>query len=204
MFQHRSPVLPLTAPSAVVIDHLHHITNDDNTGIAYFYCSYKEQNAQSTVNILASFAQQLIKQNPTPSEELTTMYRYHNKARTRPFLSECRSLLLSVLGTFSKTIIVLDALDETDEKSGTRAQLIAELKILPSSTKILITSRHCTSDEELFDPSSSIEIRAPESDIATYVTARMSEESRLTKHFRSEPTLAPLVLENVVRQAQGM
>lgn len=98
----------------------------------------------------------------------------------------------------------MDALDETNEKDGTRNKLIAELKKLSATTKILVTSRYCTSDEEHFEPSSKIEIRALEADLVAYVGARMAEESRLTKHFKSEPGLAPLVLENVVKQAQGM
>jgi hypothetical protein len=98
----------------------------------------------------------------------------------------------------------VDALDETDERDGTRNKLIAELKRLSSAAQILVTSRHSTSDEEQFQPSAQIEIRAREADLVAYVEARMTEESRLSKHFRAEPSLAPLVLENVVKQAQGM
>lgn len=199
-----------TILTAVVIDYLQRTLVSPNVGIAFAYCSYKEQAVQSTINILACLTQQLINRNATLPKELVTLYNRHKSAKTRPTLDECRNLLISQITNFSTCFIILDALDEIDERSGDRSKLISELKniselkSLPRITKLLFTSRHSTSDEEQFNPSLQIEIRAPESDIVSYVEARMLGEHRLARHFKAEPTLAPLVLENVVKQAQGM
>jgi hypothetical protein len=162
---------------------------------------------QSVSNIFGSLVQQLARRHAQPPEDLIRLYRDHQKAHTRPSLKDLRTMLISRLSAYSQSFIILDALDETDEKNGNRVKLIAELKFLSKSknTKVLITSRHCVSDEESFDPSLRVEIVAPKDDIVTYVEARIAEDgSRLKKHFRNEPRLEPLVLENVVEKAQGM
>lgn len=187
----------------MIVDHLQHTVDNRTACIAFCYCSYKEQAIQSASNVIGSFVQQFARKHTKASEDLIQLYREHQKTNTRPKLEEFRTLLASRLSKYSKTFIVLDALDETDEKN--RVKLISELKRLPENVKVLVTSRHCTSDEEYFEPSSRIEILAPNDDIITYVEARMVEDgSRLTKHFKTEPRLEHLVLQNVVKQAQGM
>ena len=188
----------------MIIDYLQREVLTENIGLAFLYCSYNDQPVQNITNIISSLARQLVgRQGPLP-QDLTLPFSQHKDRKTRPSLDECRALLVSLINKYTRSFIILDALDETNERDGTRHGLIAELKKLSATAKILITSRYCTSDEEYFEPSSKIEIRALEADLVAYVEARMVEESRLTKHFKKEPGLAPLVLENVVKQAQGM
>ncbi|KAE9382078.1 hypothetical protein N431DRAFT_317626, partial [Stipitochalara longipes BDJ] len=193
-----------TVLTAVIIDYLQREVLSENMGLAFLYCSYNDQPVQNITNIISSLARQLVrKQAPLP-QDLALLFSQHKDRKTRPSLDECRTLLFSLINQYTRCFIILDALDETNERDGTRHDLIAELKKLSASTKILITSRYCTSDEEYFEPSLKIEIRALEADLVAYVGARMVEESRLTKHFKKEPGLAPLVLESVVKQAQGI
>lgn len=188
----------------MIIDYIQREVLSENIGLAFLYCSYNDQPVQNITNIISSLARQLVGRQASLPQDLTLLFSQHKDRKTRPSLDECRALLVSLINKYTRSFIILDALDETNERDGTRHELIAELKKLSATAKILITSRYCTSDEEYFEPSSKIEIRALEADLVAYVGARMVEESRLTKHFKKEPGLAPLVLENVVKQAQGM
>ena len=45
---------------SIVVEYLERSFEKNNVAIAYIYCSYKEQEDQTTVNLIASLLQQLV------------------------------------------------------------------------------------------------------------------------------------------------
>src|SRR5277367_1670749 len=97
---------------SIIIDHLESAFKDQSdVGIAYIYCNYKEE-AQTSVHLVGSLLHQLVQRHSNPSNEIHSLYKSHFSKRTHPTLSEYSTLLQSECRSFSKVVIVIDALDE--------------------------------------------------------------------------------------------
>ena len=139
--------------NSAVINYLVHQQYRQTTGVAFVYCSYKEKDGQSAVNLVASLLQQLIQRRAVMLNHLHLLYKQHSKRWTRPTLVECSRLLHAELNACSRAFIIVDALDECDEASGARHNFINQLLELPSNTSLMITSCEVRSIELRF-PSS--------------------------------------------------
>lgn len=101
-----------------VIDHIRSCRRD--CALAYFYCNRNEDSRRDPENILRSFVKQL-----SLSEDkeaiLEALVEAYNKKRQDGFASnklsvdECKILLLQLAQTYPQTVLVLDALDESQE-----------------------------------------------------------------------------------------
>jgi hypothetical protein len=82
-------------------------------------------------------------------------------------------ILMSALRTYAQVFIVLDALDEYSEASGTRETLIGFMQSLTNHLRLLITSRDLPSIAYIFQDARRLDIRANDQDVRSYIRNRI-------------------------------
>jgi len=100
--------------------------------------------------------------------------------------------------------IVVDALDECPEDNGTRAGLVTELRSLPGTVNLMVTSRDLTSIARVFLGAKRLDIRANTQDLRRYIQGRISREPRLAGHVKGDPTLQDYIVKKVLENVRGM
>jgi Cdc6-like AAA superfamily ATPase len=164
-----------TMIASIVINHLKTSFPDDKTGRAYLYCIYKRKDNQKADDLLASLLGQLAARQSVVPGSIRKLYDEHQKGeKFRLSQNEIREELRNIIKTYSRTFIVIDALDECGDHI--RSELLSEVYKLQegSDTRLIVTFRPSV---VLECPSSAteLEIRAHEEDIEEYLKGRMSE-----------------------------
>ena len=162
--------------ASIAVNHLEKSFPDDKTGRAFLYCIYKRQDNQRVDDLLVSLLGQLAARLSIVPESFRKLYDKHRKGE-KPRLSqnEIREELCSIIKTYSRTFIIIDALDEcrTDR---IRNELLSEIYKLQegSDTRLMVTFRPNVVPKR---PSSVIEqeIRAHKEDIEEYLSGRMAD-----------------------------
>ncbi|KAM0549557.1 hypothetical protein ACHAPJ_009373 [Fusarium lateritium] len=121
-------------------------TGQHDEGFAFFYCSRFDQSRQETSSILRSYIRQLSKV-PSHSESIHKavlgLSQDSKEVQNAFTLEKCRSTLAEIIGSYPRTILVLDALDECDE--ATKQDLAGMFKDLVENAKgmlkVFIASR---------------------------------------------------------------
>ncbi|KAK2762720.1 hypothetical protein FQN54_000894 [Arachnomyces sp. PD_36] len=166
-----------TMNTAIVIEHIWaKFQNDTNVGVAYLYCNFRREHEQKTTDLLASLLKQLIREQISFPESIRSLYNRHNGKGTRPKLDEILSALQSVIPTYARTFIIIDAVDECGNSDGSRSRLLSAIFDLQASTgaNVFATSRFIPDIVKEFEGrSSSLEIRASNEDAARYLEGRM-------------------------------
>jgi hypothetical protein len=181
-------------------------------GLAYIFLNYKDEQKRPETILRSVLRQILASMNDSEfPPRLTELYNnyYERSPSGDNYLSLdlTMSLLRDACGSKDRTFIIVDGLDEYDEGFGVRDVLGAELLKLAQLPRchVLVTSRWMPSIERLFTENSyRIEIRAADSDIASYVKNRVFVSPRLQRYIASDPTLEDLILSKVVEKCQGM
>ena len=161
--------------SSIVINHLKTSFPDDKTGRAYLYCIYKRHGNQEADDLLASLLGQLAARQSMVPGSIRKLYNEHREGeKSRLSQKKIREELHSIIKTYSRTFIVIDALDEC-KTDGIRNELLSEIYKLQegSDTRLMVTFRPGVVLER---PSgvTELEIRAHEEDIEEYLSGRMS------------------------------
>ena len=168
--------------------------------MACLYLDEQAREAQSAANLLAAVWRQLSDEN-FYFEEAEDLYKRHTKAATRPTLKEVSKLLRAELCRYTKTFVIVDALDECPEDNGIRDILLEELSLLPGSVNILFTSRNPPTLDRHFPDPVRIEIRAAKQDVTKYLQGQMS---RLQDFIRTNPGLQQAIIRGIIDVIDGM
>jgi hypothetical protein len=192
-----------TMMAAIAVDHLLNTVQTADVGVAYLYCNYKRQADQTTPNLLAAMLKQLVQDRPSIAQPLSSLYDHHQVRRTRLSLDETVSTLRSVLESYSKVYIVIDALDECLERDGTRSQLLKLCRSLQGQTdlRLMATSRHISNIVEEFKDMPQVEVRASNADVRRFVVGKIDV---LAKCVQRDSNLQELVQNKVAEAVDGM
>jgi len=107
------------------------------------------------------------------------------------------------MSRFSKTFIIIDALDEYTERDGAEDTLLNELRQLHPNVRLLVTSRNmCPSAWDF--KIEHLEIRASDEDVGRYVKYRFSESRQLVEFAKMRPSLEDEMVTTIVEKAKGM
>ena len=192
----------MDSPSSIIVDHLEQSFKGEDIAITYIYCSYKEQEDQTTVNLIANLLRQLVQKTPVIANEIVSLYNDHIKRNTAPTLAEWSKMLQSEARRVSKVFIIIDALDECSQ--GTRNTFLAEIQKLHPTIHLMVTSRHIGSIEPEFEKAVCVEICANEGDVRRYLEDRIEREPRLVRNVKGVPALQETVINAIVKSAKGM
>ncbi|RAH55917.1 ankyrin [Aspergillus piperis CBS 112811] len=175
-----------TILTAVVIDDLTaQCTSKHDLGLAYIYCDFLRKKDQNVENLLASILKQLSHfRSPLPTS-VKKLYEQHQDRKTRPSLNELVRGLQSVVSSYTKVFVVIDALDECGTADDCQNVFLSQLfeiqKTCPMN--ILATARPIPEIVKSFR-GDNLEIRAHESDVEKYLEGRisMARSELLQKH----------------------
>lgn len=119
-------------------DTIAHHEGSSGTAVVYFCFNFKDSAKQMTVGMLGSLLFQLLEKLDAIPAEVDKNFKKYNYQTEHQLLD----LLKSVLGHFTRSYIVIDALDESTEKR-TRLSAVNQLVMSPDlqSTSFLFTSR---------------------------------------------------------------
>ncbi|KIW89863.1 uncharacterized protein Z519_09292 [Cladophialophora bantiana CBS 173.52] len=107
------PGVGKTIITSIVIDDLQKRYNRDTTiGIAYVYCNFRQQENQNAATFLSSLLRQLVQNRSSTPAEIQDLYHQHQARGTRLSPDEILRVLHSLVASFSRTLILVDGLDE--------------------------------------------------------------------------------------------
>ena len=172
-----------------------------DVGIAFLYCSYKRKQEHTFENLIASLLKQLIQERHTLPDEIESLYRHHIDRKTRPSSDESMTALRTVMASYSRVFIVVDALDECS--STDRQQLLKEVFSLQTLAHINLfaTSRLLPDIKRLFGQCRSIEIRASMYDVERYLESHIHH---LPTCVAKSPALQKEVVTEITKAVDGM
>ncbi|KAL9618763.1 MAG: hypothetical protein Q9160_006557 [Pyrenula sp. 1 TL-2023] len=93
---------------------------DREVGVAYVYCDYQQEKQPSVQKILENILKQLAQYRPTLSDSLTRLFEQHSDSAMRPAFEDIMTAFNSLIGTFSRVFVFVDALDEYEAESQPR------------------------------------------------------------------------------------
>lgn len=134
-------------------------------------------------------------------QEIKALYKRHNDRQTRPTLQQFLESLQSVVGTFSKVFVVVDALDECPDQ--TRAELLIALRYL-TGLNLLVTSRNIPAIAQAFHGARHLEVRASDHDVEKYIEGRIPRAGFLNIHLGKDATLKEEILKAITGNIDGM
>jgi hypothetical protein len=193
-----------TLMAAIVVDDLYERYKiDSSIGIAYLYCDFKRRHEQRTDDLMAALLKQLAQQHRDIPDTVRAFYDKYKHQSKRPMLDEILELLISVCALYSKVFIILDALDECQERDGCRRRFLSEIIRLQTKAgaNILATSRSIPEIEAAFKESMPFRISARVEDVQTYLTARMHQ---LPSFVLDKPELQNNIKAHISERVDGM
>jgi len=192
-----------TVLTSFIVDHLETVFLNRNIGIAFVYCNYKELD-QTAENLTASLLRQLVQSKPVLPDQISDLYNKHYTRQTRPSLAETIPLIRGIAQTYSKTFVLIDALDEYREQDGTHDTLINALHELHPDVHLLVTSRYVPFIESEFDDAMKVEVRASDENIAAYIRSQVVGARRFQRIIGEDAGLQSNIIEVITKNCQGM
>lgn len=193
-----------TVVTSIVVDEItNRFRKDDSIGLAFVFCNFRRHDEQKAAQLLATLAKQLAQSRPSLPEVVKSLYDQHNDKGTRPSLGELSRTLRSLTSLYSRAFIVVDALDECQTTDGSRMTFLSEVLNLQSEpgVSVFATSRYLPDIVDKFKHSTSLEIRASESDVRRYVDGRIPH---LKSFVHRNPDLQEKIKTEIVKAVNGM
>ncbi|RYP14355.1 hypothetical protein DL765_006400 [Monosporascus sp. GIB2] len=193
-----------TIATSIVVDELtSRFGNDDSIGIAYLYCNFRRRDEQKFDDLLASLLKQFAECRPSLPRTVKSFYDSYKAKRTRPSTNEIAKALQSVVALYSKTFIIVDALDESQVSGGHRARFLAEIFNVQAEcgANIFATSRFLPEITDKFDEALNLEVRASPEDVRRYVEGHISH---LPSFVGRSSNLQEEIKTGIVQAVDGM
>jgi MinD-like ATPase involved in chromosome partitioning or flagellar assembly len=204
LFCHGIPGAGKTILASIVVDDLQDTFGiERDVAISYFYCNFKRQDEQELDDVLSSFLKQLSQAAASIPEGLKALFAQCQSKRSRPSHEKIMKTLFLIAGSFSRTFIVVDALDECQTSNGFQRELTSCLIELQRTAKvnILVTSRPVPQIMERYKAYESLEIRASVDDINKYVETNFAN---LPGFIDRNQKLQDDIKEEITKAVDGM
>lgn len=188
--------------ASIIVDYLERQTSSEGQdAVLCLFCNFNEQANQTAYNFMGALLKQLAQAGRTLSSGSRSIYDTRGRDRSPDFGQLAHAFRME-LKRFSKTFIVIDALDEVSESADIRTILITELQSCP--VNLLVTSRHDPTIKKQFSETQLVEICATDEDIRSYISERIGQENRLSRQIRRFPSLKDDIPARIVGSAKGM
>jgi hypothetical protein len=153
---------------------------------------------------LEALLKQLAFRRLTP-DSIELLQKHHKEKGRHPSLDTLMTVLKNEIETYSRLFIVVDALDECfpEQVQEDLLEKLRSLTITPHA-KLMVTSRYIPSIESAICADIKLDIIANNSDIKSFVEARISKNNMLNRLVTKVPSIEEKVVGTVVDKAQGM
>lgn len=177
--------------------------NDETVSVAYVYCNFRRKYEQQAEDLLASLLKQLAQGRPSLPESVRLFYDKHREQQTQPSFDEISKALQSVIVLYSKSFIIVDALDECQTSDGCQSRFLAQIFNLTAKYRanFFATSRFIPEITEKFNGITPLEIRASPEDVRIYVDGHISH---LPSFVGRKPELREEVVTEITKAVDGM
>lgn len=192
---------------SIVVNHLRRQrteledSNHDKIGIAIIYLKYNDPE-QTLKNLLASLLKQLIEEQDAVPDTLQALYERHCDHKTSLSAEGVAIALKAMIKTYSKTLIVVDGLDECSEEN--RWGLVEQLTQLHETVHIIITSRYLDSIREELKDFEQLEVKSHRSDIELFIDRQIRKNRNLRRVVQRNPRMRDDIKNGVVRTTENM
>lgn len=200
-----------TVLTSLIVDGVHRRYSDgDTVAIAYVYFDFRRRAEQTPEHVLASLLKQISERQSILPTAVTSLFQKHQKLHTLPSKEEFLHSLEAVLKSFSKTFIILDALDECDASMYYRSEILDLMLQLQElhSVSIFATGRPLPDIVSQLRRGLQVEIRAKPEDIQRFLTSRVGKLSLFQNNPRSTPEqiqdLQSQITSTLAKAADGM
>ncbi|KAG9692807.1 hypothetical protein KCU95_g12169, partial [Aureobasidium melanogenum] len=185
--------------SFVVGNLLERYDNDNQTGIAYIYCQFSRHKEQTPEYLMSSILRQLLEQQNTIPNKFRSLYM-SNAGKHSLAPDEVSDLLHTVLSSFKKSMLVIDALDElrSSARNGLMSQILAFQQGF--NVNVYVTSRYTKDIAQEISTATQVSIRAREDDLRCNLAIILERGSLL----RKRPDLQNQALCKILRVADGI
>lgn len=194
---------------SIVIDQIQSNPPTSRTVVAYMYFDYKNKDAQNVLAVFSSLLRQILEATNTIPKELESHYssRPSHRRENSMSIDECLSFLQIACESFDRIFLVFDALDECiirdDSNNEPRSKIITMIKRASRFATIFITSRpHVNLTQEI--DCACLEIRATDSDMRSYLKARINNHKILRRIIDQSPSLESRSIDTICSKANGM
>jgi nucleoside phosphorylase len=191
-----------TVLTSIIINHLMKSFENQNVGVAWIYLNYREKDLQTIENLFASLLRQLIQQGGSVTEAMITSIGVSWR-EGKPNLTAYKNMLQKALHQYSKTFIVIDALNESRSQD-LRKNLVSELRSLRPAISLLITSQPLRDIHEILGDACQIEILARNEDVKKYLDSYMQADANLRKLVAADPNVQSVIRDFITRSDDGM
>ncbi|KAF5974131.1 ankyrin repeat domain-containing protein [Fusarium coicis] len=194
-----------TILTSLIIDHLQNQYQPENVGVAYIYCNFSRQGDQTPKALLASLLRQTVQRKGQIDTQVTRLYETRDSAESSLSREAVIELLGSSISSYRRVFIVVDAIDELDTSRGYRDIFLQSLSTISArfvgKVSLFVTSRIIPDIARSLQSSTSLEIKASETDISKFTQGQMS---LLPSFVTRRPDLQTEISETIVTTTQGM
>ncbi|KAF5587381.1 heterokaryon incompatibility protein het-E-1 [Fusarium pseudoanthophilum] len=196
--------------AAVIKECLQRNAHDAHKATAYFFCTYRHERSQHLVNILSSLCIQLALQNENAFHILE---EYHGQLfsshhlSTKPTAEMLSQILHRICACFTRVYIILDGIDECDNRVEANVKCLAELAL--SQVDDVINMALFSRDESIIRTRLEkdfphVEIEAHTEDLQLYVASELNERIASKRLRLRDPNLKDLIMTRLVGEAKGI
>lgn len=179
--------------------------SDPEIAVIYFYFDFHAAEKMKYDNLLRSLIVQLSVQSTKVPESLTDLFSHCQDGQHQPTIDALTLTLRQILETFQQVFIILDALDECNEREKLLLLLETIFNWHLDKLHILSTSRRETDIEDCLEPlvtgQISIQSARVNSDIRIYIDERLGKDPKLKAW---SPQAQIEIKETLMSGADGM
>ncbi|KAL7924627.1 ankyrin repeat-containing domain protein, partial [Trichoderma austrokoningii] len=187
----------------VVNDIITRFRSDPKIGVAYIYFNFRQSDDQKVEKLLASLLKQLARSQSFP-ENVKALHDQHRRKQTRPSADEILKTLQSVAATYSRCLIIVDALDECQPFNECGKRFLSYIFNLQANTatNLFATARPIPDIEAQFKmPLLRRDILASTEDVRLYLDGHMSD---LPRCVEKKPDLQEEIKAEIASAVEGM
>lgn len=165
--------------SVLVSSLLYKFQENNAASVIFLYCNYQRQQEQKAEHLIANLIKQLCR-NMNKSAlpiQVQELYNQHKIMGIRPLIKELSEALISIVKSFSRVFIIIDALDECEDNDGSRTRLLDQLFSIQGKTdlNLFATSRPIPSIKKRFEGCLLREICPSRHDVLLFLDNHMSQ-----------------------------
>ncbi|KAF4496130.1 Ankyrin repeat domain containing protein 50 [Fusarium agapanthi] len=194
-----------TILTSLVIDHLQTHYQSEHSRVIYVFCNFSRRGEQTPKALLATLLRQAVQGKAQLDTTLTRLYESREFAGSLLSCEAIMEALESSVSSYSRIFVVVDAIDELDTSHGYHDSFLASLSTISAKLmekmSLFITSRLIPGIAQSLKYSTTLEIKASETDIRKFTQGQMT---RLPSFVTHRPDLQSEISETIAKAAQGM